>query len=144
MALGVGFSPGRVKPRVVDRQKMTGPGFALQVADLMEGEGAAPGPSWRGAGQNQAPHPVRVPHQEVLSDHAPEGDAEDQGVVPAQGVHQPRRVVGIVGHGIRTVRFLRLAQTSLVIRHQVESPGKGTIEHVRADPKVAPGSGNEE
>ena len=110
----------------------------------MEGEGAAAGPPRRGAGQNQAPHPVGVPHHQVLRDHAPEGNPDDQGVVPAQGVHQSRRVVGIVGHGIGTVGLLRLAQTPLVIGHEVEGPGKGTVEHVRADPKVASGSGNEQ
>ncbi len=144
IGVGVGFRPGGVAAGVGDRRQVSGAGLALQMVDLMEGEGGPARPAGRGAGQDQAVHPARMPQDQLLGHHAAEGDPDDVGALDAQFAHQGAGVVGIVGHAVGDVGLLRTSQTALVEGDHVEGLGKRPVELVGLVAQIAAGAGDEQ
>ena len=67
---------------------------------------------------------------QLLGYHAAEGHTDDLGIWPTQMIHQPRRIVGIVGHGVTHVGLVGTTQAPLVIGNHVKALGQGAIHLV--------------
>ncbi len=105
LVLGGAFgASGRVPARVHHFDLALHPCLALQLGQLVEGDGRPAGATRRGAGQHQPPHPLGVPDGELLGHHAPEGDAHDEAAVPAASRQEGGGIVAVVGHRVRAPR----------------------------------------
>lgn len=67
-----------------------------------------------------------MPEREFLRHHVAEADAQDMRIGPADFVHQPGGIVGIIGHGEGLIAFPALAQAALVVSQKVEMPDQRT------------------
>ena len=140
--VGVGRSPGLVPPGVEQFDAGTAGrscrGRALTSS--CKGYDAPPAPPADVQARTRRRTRSGCRMAELLGHHAAEGDAEDEAVVPADGVEEGGGVVGEVGHGRRARRHAALPEAALVVDEQLERPGQGAVGQPRLVPQVAPGA----
>ena len=126
--LGIGPLPGFVPAGVEQLHAHVGPLLGAQVGQLVQRIRGAARTTGRGAGQDQPAHPLGVPDGHLLGHHAPEGDPQDEAVVPTDGVEECGGIVGEVGHGVGPGGHAALPQAALVVGQDLEGGGQGAVQ----------------
>ena len=72
-------------------------------------------------GQHHPGDPPGMPPRELLRHRAAEGHTEHGRIVTPHKVHQRGSVIGIVGHAVRLVRLLGLAEPALIVAQNGET-----------------------
>ena len=99
-----------------------------EVLEGLERKRRPAGPAGRRAGQDEPANHARPGHGQLLGHHAPEGDPEHEGPVPAEGAEEPGGVGGVVGHRPGPGRDRALSLATLVVGGDLEGGTEGAVD----------------
>ena len=112
--------PRRIAAGVGNRNHESRPLIGGKFLHRMERVGGSSISPRGGAAERKLRHSIRVPNCQFERDHAAERQPDDICALPADSVHQSRRIVRIVTHRIGLVRLRRPAEPALILGEDVK------------------------